>query len=238
MARNLSLQEKIRSDIESRILSGAWAPGFRIPVEHELMARYRCARATVSQALSRLVQAGLLVRRKRGGSFVAEQHFQSLVLDIPDIRADILSRGAAYGLKLLSREIRKAASGEESWLAGDGRLIALSCLHMASGQPFALEHRLINLKHVPEAAKVEFSDEPPGTWLLGHVAWSEAENRITAMPADRATARLLNLDAGAPCLAIARRTWRGKAHITQVRQIFPGQTFELIARFNPATRPG
>ena len=110
MARSRSLQERIRSDIESRILGGQWAPGFRIPVEHELTARYGCARATVSQALSGLVQAGLLVRRKRGGSFVAEQHFQSLILDIPDIRADILSRGAAYGLKLLSREIRSARS--------------------------------------------------------------------------------------------------------------------------------
>jgi len=235
MAKPISLQQKIRVDIEKKILSGAWAPGFRIPVEHELMARYGCARMTVSQALASLVQAGLLIRRKRGGSFVAEQHFQSIVLAIPDIRADIIARGAAYGLKLISRDIRQPKGEAERWLAQRGKIIALECLHLANGSPFALEHRLINLKNVPEAAKVEFSEEPPGSWLLGHVAWSQAENRITALPADRVTARHLNLDAGTACLSIERRTWRGAARITQVRQVFPGHLFELVAKFNPAT---
>lgn len=235
MAKPPSLQKKIRAEIEKKILSGAWAPGFRIPVEHELMARYGCSRMTVSQALSSLVQAGLLVRRKRGGSFVAEQHFQSVVLAIPDIRADILARGAAYGLKLLSREIRKPKGDAEKWLAQDGKIIALDCLHLANGIPFALEHRLISLKNVPEAAEVEFSEEPPGSWLLGHVAWSQAENRITAVSADRASAKFLNLDVGTACLHLERRTWRGAARITQVRQLFPGHLFELVAKFNPAS---
>jgi GntR family histidine utilization transcriptional repressor len=234
MAKPTSLQRQIRADIEKKILSGAWAPGFRIPVEHELMARYGCARMTVSQALASLVQAGLLIRRKRGGSFVAEQHFQSLVLAIPDIRADIIARGAAYGLKLLSREIRQPKGEAEKWLARNGKIIALECLHLANGSPFALEHRLINLKSVPEAAKVEFSEEPPGSWLLGHVAWSQAENRITALAADRASAKLLHLDVGTACLCMERRTWRGDARITQVRQLFPGHLFELVAKFNPA----
>jgi GntR family histidine utilization transcriptional repressor len=237
MAKPASLQQQIRADIEEKILSGAWAPGFRIPVEHELMARYGCARMTVSQALSGLVQAGLLVRRKRGGSFVAEQHFQSVVLAIPDIRADIIARGAAYGLKLLSREIRPPRGDTEKWLAQRGKIIVLECLHLANASPFALEHRLINLKNVPEAAQVDFSEEPPGSWLLGHVAWSEAENRITAIAADRRSAKHLNLEAGAACLSIERRTWRGDARITQVRQLFPGHLFELVAKFNPAA-PG
>ena len=32
---------------------------------------------------------------------------------------------------------------------------------------------------------------------------------------------------------LERRTWRGAARITQVRQLFPGHLFELVARFNP-----
>ena len=141
--------------------------------------------------------------------------------------------GAAYGLKLLSREIRKPKAAAEKWLGQDGKIIALTCLHLANSSPFALEHRLISLKNVPEAAEVEFSEEPPGSWLLGHVAWSEAENRITAISADRAIAKLLHLDVGTACLNLERRTWRGAARITQVRQLFPGHLFELVARFNP-----
>ena len=54
----------------ARILSGEWPPGHRIPFEHELTARYRCSRMTVSKALGDLVAAGLIERRRRAGSFV------------------------------------------------------------------------------------------------------------------------------------------------------------------------
>ena len=67
----IPLHQRIRSEIEGRILSGEWAPGYRIPFEHEMMARHRCARMTVSKALSGLASAGLIVRRKGSGSFVA-----------------------------------------------------------------------------------------------------------------------------------------------------------------------
>ena len=63
-----SLHEKIRETIEGKILSGAWAPGYRIPFERDLMSRYGCARMTVNRALGSLVDAGLIVRRRRVGS--------------------------------------------------------------------------------------------------------------------------------------------------------------------------
>jgi GntR family histidine utilization transcriptional repressor len=233
MAKPVSLHQKIRSDIEGKILSGDWAPGFRIPVEHELMERYECARMTVSTAIASLVEAGLIVRRKRGGSFVAEPHIQSVLIDIPDIKADIKARGAAYGLKLLSRDTRMARSPEENKLAGGGLLLAVKCVHLANGKPFAAEDRLISLKSVPAAAKAEFTSEPPGTWLLAHVPWTEAENRIFAINASKALAKTLSIGTGESCLVIKRRTWRGRDNITEVEQSFPGSAFELIARFAP-----
>ena len=49
-----SLHRRIYDDLEGRILSGDWAPGARIPFEHELTARYGCSRMTVSKAISEL----------------------------------------------------------------------------------------------------------------------------------------------------------------------------------------
>lgn len=227
-----SLYEKIRKNIEDKILTGVWAPGHRIPFERDLMAQYGCARMTVNRAIASLVDAGLIVRRRRVGSFVAQPHIRSLILDIPDIKADVVARGGSYGLRLLSRKIRKAARADEKALAGDGSVIVLRCLHLANGHPFALEDRIINLKAVPAAEAVDFSVEPPGTWLLGHVPWTEAEHRITAINADAATARILEVPSGEACLMLERRTWRGKANITVVRQVFLGATYDLIARFS------
>lgn len=231
MKAALSLHEKIRKTIEDKILTGVWAPGYRIPFERDLMSQYGCARMTVNRALASLVDAGLIVRRRRVGSFVAQPHIRSVILDIPDIKADVAARGGSYGLRLISRKVHKAVRADEKALAGQGSVVVLRCLHLANGRPFSLEDRIINLKAVPAAATADFSVDPPGTWLLDHVPWTEAEHRITAINADAATSEILEVPAGEACLMLERRTWRGKANVTAVRQIFVGATYDLIARF-------
>lgn len=233
--REGALHRKIRAAISERILSGDWPPGHKIPAEHELMAQYGCSRMTVNKALSPLAESGLILRRRRAGSVVARPRIHSVVLDIPDIAAEITARGEPYGYELLSREVRRAndREREDLDLASSGRVLVLRCLHRASGRPFALEERLINLASTPEAEAVDFAATPPGTWLLGFVPWTEAEHRITAVNVPRATARILNLDPTAACLSLERRTWRGGERITQVRLTFPGEAYDLVARFAP-----
>ena len=231
-----TLHQRIRGEIEDLIRSGAWAPGRKVPSEAELMAQFDCSRMTVNKAMSALAGEGLIVRRRRAGSFVARPRVHSTVLDIPDIQAQILARGESYRFDLLEQKRRKAKSGdvEEKALAAGGDLLALRGLHVADGRPFALEDRLISLAAVPEAATTDFAIEPPGAWLLNHVPWTEAENRISAVGADEATADLMALDPGAALLAVERRTWRSDAPVTWVRQLFPGEAYDLVARFGRA----
>ncbi|KRA57276.1 histidine utilization repressor [Caulobacter sp. Root656] len=231
-----TLSQRIRGEIEDLIRSGAWSPGRKVPSELELMARFGCSRMTVNKAMSALADEGLIVRRRRAGSFVARPRVHSTVLDIPDIQAQILARGEAYRFDLLDRRRRKVRAGdaEEIALAAGGELLALRGLHVAGDRPFALEDRLINLAAVPEAAELDFAQESPGAWLLHHVPWTEAENRISAIGAEAAVAERLALDPGAALLAVERRTWRAGEPITWVRQLFPGEVYDLVARFGPA----
>lgn len=231
-----TLHQRIRGRIEDLIRSGAWAPDRKVPSEAELMAQFGCSRMTVNKAMSALAEAGLIVRRRRAGSFVARPRVHSTVLDIPDIQSQILARGEAYRFDMLDRRRRKARTGEaeELELAAGGELLALRGLHVAGERPFALEDRLIALAAVPEAADLDFAEESPGAWLLRHVPWTEAENRISAVGAEPAAAELLALDPGAALLAVERRTWRAGAPVTWVRQLFPGEAYDLVARFGPA----
>jgi GntR family histidine utilization transcriptional repressor len=227
-----ALHDRIRRDIEKRIMSGEWRPGHRIPYEHELMADYGCARMTVNRAISALVQAGLIERRKRAGSFVCAPRLDRAALAIPDIRGEVTARGQAYGLELLHREVRRPTRADAVLLSAPaGKVLALGCRHLADGRPYAFETRLISLGAVPEAVTADFSVEPPGTWLLAHVPWTEAEHRITARPADAATAELLGLEAGAACLSLERWTWRQSEGVTYARQLFPGVSGGLVAHF-------
>jgi GntR family transcriptional regulator, histidine utilization repressor len=235
-AKPNSLDGRIRSDIEGKILSGEWPPGHRIPFEHELADQYSCSRMTVSKVLSRLAEIGLIERRRRAGSFVSRPRVQSAVLEIPDIRAEIVRRGQVYRYELLSLGRRKATAVDRAALPvrTGTQILALTCRHFAGPDVFSFEERLLNLSAVPAANIVDFHAIPPGTWLLDHVPWTEAEHRICAVPAGVDYAKVLGLPKEAPCLSVERRTWRDESSITHVRQIFPGHLYDLTARFAPS----
>ncbi|MEP6968348.1 MAG: UTRA domain-containing protein [Pseudomonadota bacterium] len=232
-----ALHLRIGADLAAEIRSGAWPPGFRIPFEHELASQYRCARATVNKAVSALVATGLVERRRRAGSFVARPHVQSAVLEIPDIAAEITRRGQAYGYELLSCRARASdpGSADEAALGVEGPVLDIRCRHLANARPFAVEERIINLAAVPGAADVDFAIQAPGTWLLAHVAWSEARHLIAAVNPGASLAGRLGVRPARACLSVKRWTWRLGAGITYVRQLFPGDAYELAARFTPGS---
>lgn len=234
-----TLKRRIRADVSERILSGAWPPGHRIPFEHELMTQYGCSRMTVNRALGALAESGLIERRRKAGTFVARPRTHSLVLDVPEIAAEVTTRGETYAYELLSRTVRSTSRAEMELLDLDrpADVLVLRCLHSAAGRPYGLEERLINLDAVPEAEYVDFIAKPPNSWLLAQVPWTEAEHRISAANVSRATASILAIEATAACLVVARRTWRGADKITHVRLTFPGDAYDLVARFAPSPHP-
>ncbi|MDB5563787.1 MAG: Histidine utilization repressor [Tardiphaga sp.] len=233
-----ALYQRIRADLEEKIMSGRWPPGHRIPFEHELVDTYNCSRMTVNKVLSGLADAGVIERKRRVGSFVARPLVQSAVLHIPDIQAEIAKRGESYGYELLARKRRAATTDDldRLGLKAGCDVLSLRCRHIAKGRPFALEERLINLDVVPLASEIDFAKVPPGTWLLGHVPWNEAEHQITACLADDAVLKALALKQPAACLVVERRTWRKRKIITSVRVSYPSDLYQLTARFTPAAR--
>ncbi|QIG78888.1 UTRA domain-containing protein [Stakelama tenebrarum] len=229
----LSLHEQIRTDIERKILSGELLPGDHIPIEHELMRMYGCARMTVNKAISALAAAGLVERRKRFGTFVAKPRVHSLILDIPDLESEIIAREQAYRWELISRRIRKPKRNDaiEQDLARGEKLLEVKGIHYSDEKPLAFEFRVISLASVPEVADVALEEQPLSGWLLEHVPWTGVETRISAIGADRDTAETLGLTEGVPCLSLERRTWRGDDPITRLRQVFDGARYDLFARF-------
>jgi len=187
------------------------------------MALYGCARMTVNKVLSALAAAGLIERRRKAGSFVRRPVEQSAVLEIPDIKGQVTAAGHLYEYQLVTS--RRQA-----------KQIVLECRHLADRLPYAFEQRHIMLDAIPQAAEADFAAEPPGSWLLSHVPWHEAEHVITAHLADALIAQQLAVDPGSPCLVVDRRTWRSGQLVTSVRMWYPGETFALTAKFTPSGR--
>jgi GntR family transcriptional regulator, histidine utilization repressor len=233
-----SLHQRILGDIRDSILSGEWPPGRRIPFEHELQSQYDCSRMTVSKVLTELAQAKLIERRRKSGSFVLRPPGQSAVLEIQDIKGEVLALELPYRHEIVARHKRKAtrADRERLELKSAGPVLALTCRHFAGLRPFCFEERIINLTAVPEAIEERFAEAAPGAWLVSRVPWSAAEHKIRAIGADAAMASALAIEAGTACLTIERRTWRAERSVTFVRLTYPGYEHELVARFTPSRR--
>ncbi|MBZ6074839.1 histidine utilization repressor [Microvirga puerhi] len=231
--------QRIRDDIEARIMSGEWPPGHRVPFEHELMAEYGCSRMTVNKVLSTLAANGLITRRRRAGSVVAEPSTQRAVLEIQDFALEAARAGMVYRFKILERAIEKLdpAGAQRTGLPVGTEMLSLTTLHLMDELPGAYEQRLIHLGTVPEAADEPFDTDPPGTWLLRRVPWTDAQHVVRAVNADSALARRLQIQTGAACLVLERRTWQAGAFVTEARITYPGERHHLVGRFSPAA-PG
>lgn len=231
-----SLHQRILDDIESRILSGKWQPGFRIPFEHELTQQYSCSRMTVNKALTQLAKAGMIERKRRSGSFVSKPQSQAAVLEIHDIRDEVEQLGLPYRYELQKGIARKStvSDGKKLEIERNTPLIELSCRHYAGKRVFALEERIINLQAVPEAAKADFSKQSPSPWLVACVPWSNAQHKICAVAADESVALALGIPVGAACLVIERQTWNAGQPVTYVRFTYSGDGHALVAHFTPS----
>lgn len=232
-----TLHQRILSDIEGRIVSGEWPPGYRLPFEVDLAEQYGCSRMTVNKVMGQLAKAGLIERRKKSGSFVRQPQIQSAVLEIHDIRAEVESLGLDYRFKILDCVKRSAKNDDiKSFDIYVGTvLLDIVCIHFSGAREFCVEQRLISLAAVPDAADADFSQTAPGPWLLGHVPWSSAEHRISAETPSKDTARLLGISDRQACLVVERRTWSNSGAVTYVRFTYPGDAHALVARFSPSS---
>lgn len=240
LAETLPRYLEIQRDLQERISSGDWGPGSRVPPEHELQSQYACSRMTVNKALSALAGAGLIVRKRRSGSFVAAPKSQQTILKIHDIKAEILGNGQSYRFNILRRDERRASAEDATRLdirAGTP-VLSLQLLHFAGDKPFVHEERLLNLAVVADAAAEDFRETPPGSWLLTVVPWTDAEHIIRAETAGIGIARMLEIDKSAACLVVERRTWQVGATVTWVKLTYPGARHQFTSHFSPGDRLG
>jgi GntR family histidine utilization transcriptional repressor len=234
---SVSLHQRILSEIEHNILSGKWVPGYRIPSENELAIAYQCSRMTVNKVLTQLARANMVERKRKSGTVVLRSQSRSAVLEVHGIRAEVMALDLPYRYDILELKKRRSLRADMKALELDaaGPIVEVRVLHFAGTRPFCYEYRLINLETVPSASVEDFSDEPPGTWLIAHVPWTSAEHRIRASAVGLELADTLQVEASTPCLIVERSTWVQGKSVTFVRMLYPGEGHELVARFSPTT---
>ncbi|MCU0830663.1 MAG: GntR family transcriptional regulator [Rhizobiaceae bacterium] len=207
----------IREEIMRRVRAREWRAGDAIPGEIELASQFGVARATMNKVLTALSDEGILERRRNAGTRVAARPVRQARLDIPLVRREVETTGAAYGYALLARAIIPDGA-TQAWLH-------LSCLHSANGKPFMFETRRINLTIVPTAREADFSAVNPNEWLVDAMPFTDAEFAFSAASASPEEARLLHEKPGAALFLSERTTWLDDQMITFARMAYrPGHS--------------
>lgn len=210
--------EDIRAEVLRRIRARDWPPGALIPGEEALAEEFGVARATVNRALTALAEAGVLERKKRAGTRVAELPVRRARLEIPVIRLDVLGRGLPYDTKLLADRLAPAPVPVTARLGlPEGHEMRyLETLHLAGGRPYVLETRWLNPAVLPSPAP-DFAAVSVNEWLVTHVSLVSGDIAFTAEPASAREAEVMGVAPGTPLLVAERTTQGTGGPVTWVR---------------------
>jgi DNA-binding GntR family transcriptional regulator len=101
------LYAQIRREFEAKIRDGGLPPGSRLPSEMDISAEYGVSRATAQRVLNGLAEAGLVIRRRRHGTFVADVTRQINLLNF--VTPSVAAQGAPGRHDVVSARIVRAA---------------------------------------------------------------------------------------------------------------------------------
>ncbi len=231
--RPAPLYARVKQMIAQQIQNGTWPPHHRVPSESELVTQLGFSRMTINRALRELTAEGLLIRMQGVGTFVAEPKSQSALFEVNNIADEIAARGHSHTCKVIV--LQEEPAGSERALALDmreGQKVFHSLIvHFENNIPVQIEDRFVNALVAPDYLKQDFTQQTPYAYLSQVAPLTEGEHVVEAILADADECRLLQIDAGEPCLLIRRRTWSGRQPVTAARLIHPGSRHRLEGRF-------
>jgi len=142
---------QIEEQLKKKIAEGIYKVGQVIPSERELALQYDVSRMTVRQAITNLVNDGLLYREKGRGTFVSSPKLEQPLNGLTSFTEDMLARGMVPSSQLVKFE-RKPAPFElaQDLLIESGEdVYSIMRIRNADGEPMAIERTYLPAKLFP-----------------------------------------------------------------------------------------
>ncbi len=203
------LYDQIKVLLTQRLISGEWRPGDMIPSEIDLAGRYKVSQGTVRKAIDSLAGENILIRRQGKGTFVATHNEDG-------IKLRFLRLTAANGQKeaLQNELIGCIKSKADNRMAkileikAGAALIEIKRLLTFSGRPLIYDHVIVPAAPFKGLNGARVEENQGSLYSMYETEYGirmiRAEERLTAVAANKDVAEALSLKQGTPLLSIER----------------------------------
>jgi GntR family transcriptional regulator len=230
---------QLKTIIRNKIASGEYPPDMCLPSERELCEYHGISRMTVRQAITELVNEGLLHREQGKGTFVAHPKIEQGLYTLTSFTEDMLRRNMKPGAKLISlHTITPPASiAEKLKLSPDETVYELTRLRLANDEPMALETAYFPSRVLPNLSLNEVTGGSSLYQLMRThgIQLSYADQTLEPVVPGPVEASFLNISCKIPTLLIERTTYTADDKpIEFVRSYYRGDRYKFTIRMGSA----
>lgn len=147
---------RIHDAIKKEIDGGVWEIGQRLPSERDLADDYEVSRMTLRQAITLLVEEGILERRVGSGTYVASHRVQEKMRGTTSFTEIVRSQGKTPSSQLISYQRKPANETEiqQLQLKATDTVVRMERVRFADNVPLVFE-----VASIPEKLIQSFNQE-------------------------------------------------------------------------------
>ena len=205
----LPLYKEVKRLLIQSLAEGEWQRGAALPSEAGLGERYRVSIGTVRKAIDELVAERILVRHQGRGTFVASHNGRRMLFHFFHI---VPSAGGKEQpeTELLSfgRERAGGDNAERLNIQRGAAVFRIGNLLRLRGKPVVLDDITLPAQRFPRLSEKVFRERDSTIYQLYQERYGinvvRSAERLSAVLADRRSAKRLGIPAGSPLLCIKR----------------------------------
>lgn len=208
--KNISLYLQVKNTLIKSIQNQTWRPYSLIPTELELMETFNVSRTTIRQAITMLVQEGLLEKRQGKGTIVLPMKLVGNLGRLKGFAEEVMERGLVPHSQLIRAEFLPILSFEKTMLQlpENESVLLIERIRFANDMPIAIERSCwpeklgrILMKYDLNSAKYYEILENNDIYL------KQANEKISAINATLHEADLLGIRGGEALLEMTRLSY-------------------------------
>ena len=229
----IPLYYQLKQIMIEKIKTREWEPDSLVPSERELTELYRVSRATVRQAISELVNAGMLYRKQGKGTFVAHPKLEQSLRSIYSFTHSMRALGLEPSSRVLVQAVVDPPQEVRQMLnlkVGE-KVIKLERIRLANGEPLLVENTCVPEKLAPGLNTVDLAGGSLYDFLTHkyHHTISSARESLEPVIIDNYTADLLRVQPHKPAFAVERVAFTAESQpVEHTKSIARGDRLRYI----------